>query len=914
MARQRIRRTTRGGFPVRGSRRARAARLATLRLARERRARRKGLTLFRTLGMALIFTGTMGAVLFVVALIAGLSIWNYFSTDLPELSAVEARQFETTRIYDRNWNLLYEVNDPLTGFRTYRELDDITDDGRNMALVDATTAAEDRTFWSNVGVDPIAILRGIYITFTGDGQSGGSTITQQLVRQLYPDTIGYERSLDRKLREAIVATQFTQAYSKEDILELYFNTIYYGNRAYGIDAAARSYFDKEPADLTLAEAALLAGLPQAPSAYDPTVNLGAAKGRQRYVLDQMVEAGSISRADAEAAWQEVLVIYPRQNDEILAPHWVNYVIGDLEDRLGAELVYRGGLSVRTTLDIDLQHEAERALTEHLDTLEAYNANNGAVVAMLPGTSEIVVMVGSRDYYDDASSGQFNVATSERQPGSAFMPIVYASAFEQGWSPAQVLLDYPVSYLTPGAPSPEFIPQNTTREHYGAVSARAALARSLNVPAVKTLDYAGVGPTIDLAHQLGVRTGLWRGLEFYGLALALGAGEVSPLELTTAYATFANAGRYVAPNAVLEILDREGQPIYELDPQVSENQGQQVTRPATAYLVSDILSDNQARLPAYGRDNILEFPELDGLPVAVKTGTSFDWFDNWTVGYSPDLVLGVWVGNSSNLPLRELDGAVGAAPVFHEIMVAAHGDEYRKTLGGAGGDPPSTAFARPDGLVEIEVCQATGGLARPSDVSMTVIADRNARPAVSCDQLTALEWTDLQGALLALSGDRQQFTEEARLSILAYARAVGGGIGVPDDAREATPTPTGTVESSPTPTPRAQPTARPTSTPPLPPTATPTPTPSVSPTEEDGGPPGSGLVRVPNVGGMTLAQATAAIEERGLELGDVVYITQADLPPGLDITIVEIGQVYFQTPAPSTLVQPATEVSIAIRDS
>src|SRR5690606_18051648 len=432
----------------RGTRHQRAARLASLRLAREHRARRKGLTLFRTLTIGLIFSGAMITVMLLAGTVTGLAIWTYYSADLPELNAVEARQFETTRIYDRNWNLLYEVNDPQTGFRTYRTLDDITDNGKNMYLVDATVAAEDRTFWSNFGVDPIAIIRGVYITLTGDGRSGGSTITQQLVRQLYPDTIGTERSLERKLREAIVATQFTQAYSKEEILEMYFNSIYYGNRAYGIDAAARAYFDKEPAELTLPEAALLAGLPQAPSAYDPTVNLAAAKARQRYVLNQMVDADAITREEAEAAWQEVLVIYPRQSAEILAPHWVNYVIGELEARLGAELVYRGGLSVRTTLDINLQQEAERALAEHLETLEPYNADNGAIVAMLPGTSEIVAMVGSRDYYDDSIAGQFNVATSERQPGSAFMPVVYAAAFEQGWNPAQMILDYPVQYSTP----------------------------------------------------------------------------------------------------------------------------------------------------------------------------------------------------------------------------------------------------------------------------------------------------------------------------------------------------------------------------------------------------------------------------------------------------------------------------------
>ena len=845
-------------------------------------------------------TGAIALGILLSAIAGGMWLWTYFSADLPDINAVEARQFETTRIYDRNWNLLYEVNDPLTGFRTYSSLEDITADGGNMALVDATVAAEDRTFWTNFGVDPIAIIRGVYITLTGDGRSGGSTITQQLVRQLYPDTIGYERSIDRKMREATVATQFTEAYSKEQILELYFNTIYYGNRAYGIDAAARAYFDKRPGDLTLAEASLLAGLPQAPSAYDPTVNLGAAKARQRYVLDQMVEAGSIDRSEAEEAWREVLVIYPRQNTEILAPHWVNYVIGDLEDRLGAEAVYRGGLSVRTTLDLELQLQAEEALDAHLDSIETYNANNGAIVAMLPGTSEIVAMVGSRDYDDDSISGQFNVATSERQPGSAFMPIVYAAAFEQGWSPAEVMLDYPVQYSTPGAPSPDFVPQNTTHLHYGAVSAREALARSINVPAVKTLDFAGVGPTIDLAHQLGIRTGLWRGLNFYGLALALGAGEVSPLELTSSYATFANNGRYVAPNAVLEIQNSAGETIYSLASDLENEEGQQVVRPETAFLIGDILSDSEARRPAFGEDSALEFPDLDGLPVAVKTGTSFDWFDNWTVGYSPDLVLGVWIGNAANQPLRELDGAVGAAPIFHELMEAANSGALDKTLEGALGEPLSRTFKLPDGLISIDVCASTGGLARPGDEAVTMLVDRSARPSVRCDQLTTPERLDLQAALLALGDEDAALTTAARESILAYAQAVGGGVGVPDDAREATVTPTGTVEPTATSTALPLPTARATSTSP------PTPTPTASPTPE-------AEVRVPNVNSLTLAEAREVLADSDLTVEEVIFITQDDLPPGLDITIVSVGEVYFQSPAPGELVPAGSGVSLAVRD-
>nr|MBA2453821.1 transglycosylase domain-containing protein [Chloroflexia bacterium] len=418
-----------------------------------------GIFLLTMLGGSLLFTGA-----------ATVAAWNYFSADLPSLNAVEAQQFETTRIFDRNWNLLYEVSDPLTGYRNYTTLDQITAEGENDFLVEATIAAEDRTFYNNFGVEPLAIVRGAFQNISGQGASGGSTITQQLARQLYPDTIGFDRTYLRKVREAIVAVQLTDAYSKERILEMYLNSVYYGNRSYGIDAAARAYFDREPSELTLAQAAMIAGLPQAPSAYDPSQNMEAAKLRQGYVLDQMVEAGFISNEEADDAWHDVLVIPPREDQVILAPHWVNMIIAQLEQQYGAEKVYRGGLAVRTTLDLDLQLQAEQAVREHVATLEPYNATNGAAVAMLPDTGEIVALVGSRDYFDDAISGQFNVAISERQPGSAFMPLVYAGAFEQGWYPGTMILDYQVSYETPGAPEPVYAPQNSSQLYHGAVSA------------------------------------------------------------------------------------------------------------------------------------------------------------------------------------------------------------------------------------------------------------------------------------------------------------------------------------------------------------------------------------------------------------------------------------------------------------
>ncbi|HMM40310.1 MAG TPA: transglycosylase domain-containing protein, partial [Thermomicrobiales bacterium] len=416
-----------------------ARQVALARLRGRRKHDERVSTLARLGGTLAIFLATMLLLIAGVGASVAVASWNYFTEDLPAIDQFEARQFETTRIYDRNWTLLYEVSDPEYGWRTYLSLDEITNNGQNMNLVNATIAAEDKTFWTNYGVEPLAVIRGAFITATGRGSFGGSTIAQQLVRQLFPEKIGFERSYERKVREAIVAVQMTETYSKEEILELYLNTIYYGNRAYGIDAAAQAYFNKHPWELDLAEASMLAGLPQAPSYYDPTVNMEAAKARQRYVLDQVASQGFVSQAQADAAWDELLDPQTRENRYNLAPHWVNFVIDTLEGRYGAEKVYRGGLQVRTTLDYALQQQAEESVRDHLAELAPYDASNGALVAMLPGSGEVVAMVGSADYTNDAISGQVNVAVSERQPGSAFMPITYAAAFEHGWYPGTVIL-------------------------------------------------------------------------------------------------------------------------------------------------------------------------------------------------------------------------------------------------------------------------------------------------------------------------------------------------------------------------------------------------------------------------------------------------------------------------------------------
>ncbi len=894
---------------ARNAHQMRVARLAGIRATRAGMSSRSGPSLLRLLAIAAGVFGALVLALSLLMVVISVATWNYYSTDLPEINSVEAQQFETTKIYDRNWKLLYEVNDPQTGFRTYSSLSDITSGGENMNLVNATVAAEDRTFWNNPGVDPVAIVRGTVSNLTGGEASGASTITQQLVRQLYPETIGFERTYVRKIREAIVAIQLSQAYSKEQILEMYFNSTYYGNRAYGIDAAARAYFDKEPGELTLAEASLLAGLPQAPSAYDPTQNMASAKVRQRYVLDQMVAAGYIDESDADAAWNEVLVIFPPDTRLILAPHWVNFVIGQLEEQYGAELTYRGGLNVRTTLDYDLQIRAEQAVNEQLETLAPYNANNAASIAMIPATGEIVAMVGSANYWDDTISGQFNVALSERQPGSTFMPVVYAGAFEQGSYPGTVIMDYPTTYSTPGAPNPVFVPENTSRKFHGPVTAREALARSLNVPAVKTLDSVGISGTIDLAHQMGIRTGLWRGLEFYGVALALGAGEVSPLELTNTYATLANEGRFVPYTTFVEILGPDDETIFRLDREGAFGNATQVVQPETAYLITDILSDNEVRQEAYGPGNPLEFPEFPERQVAAKSGTSFDFLDNWSFGYTTDLAVGVWVGNADNRPLLQLDGIAGAAPVMHQIMVDAHDPEFEGTLERPNGEPYPQRFERPDSIAEVEVCQATGGLPVEGAETYVELAGSRSKPSVRCDQVTEHDLVELQSALAQFGDGTTEFTQEGIERLMDYSTAISGGIGLGNYAANPTPTIPSVVSLLPSPNPRPTATARPIPTTRPSPTPSPTPAPTATASTPQ---PGLDTVVIPNLFGVSEARAAQILASAGLSLGDVLYITQSDLPPGVNINQVGVGQVFFQSPTAGLSVPAGSSVSVAVR--
>jgi penicillin-binding protein 1C len=741
------------------------------------------------LGIALRAVGALSlALLLMVFVLAGgvgastVYGWMQVTEDLPDYRDVEALQFETTQIYDRNGRLLHEVSDPLTGWRTAISYEEVLENveqhkdregaPRQAYIFDAMVAAEDATFWTNPGVDPVAIARSFVTNLTGGATSGASTITQQLVRALFPEEIGFEQSYTRKMREAVVAWQLNREHEKEDILEMYLNNVYFGNRAYGIDAAAQSYFNKYAWNLSLAEAAMLAGLPQAPSVYDPTQNFELAKIRQRYVLDRMVQLDMINQREADEAYEEPLNPQRREGRHDLAPHFVNYVRYVLEREYGAEVLLRGGLDVYTTLDYELQLEAERIVRHGVAGLQPWDVNNGALIAMLPWSGEILTMVGSADYYRESIDGMVNVTTRERQPGSSIKPFTYLAALQNGWHPGAIIFDYGKEWETPGADEPVYAPRNATRQFYGAITMREALGNSLNIPAVQALEHVGVESMISLAHDLGIRSGLWRGMSHYGLAITLGGGEVSLLEHTNAFGTLANMGTYVPHTPFLQIVDSEGEVLFDLERETTLERGEQVVQPEHAYQITDIMADNDARSMIFGSDSPLVIPELGDRPLAAKTGTTDDSRDGWTVGYSTEVVAGVWVGNTDNRPTQNLDGIAGAAPIWHDFMTLIHTDEdFSQLLLGPEGEQLNEEFPRPDGIVVEVLCAATGK--RPTGNFPTVeeVLVDDGPPELDCDELDDYEEEELTAALED-AVENSAFSERGITTLHEYAMAVG----------------------------------------------------------------------------------------------------------------------------------------------
>lgn len=636
-------------------------------------------------------------VLLLALLVVG-GVW-WLLGDLPGLSTLPERlNTPSVRIVDRNGRLLYESLPEVGGRHTVVSLQAVAP-----ACRQATIAVEDRNFYSHPGVDLSGILRALWINLqAGDVRSGGSTITQQVARTVLLDAGERgERSLRRKLREAYLAIWLTRRFSKDEILALYLNQTYYGGMAYGIEAASQTFFGKPAARLDLAECALLVGLPQAPSVYNPFTDPEAARKRQAVVLGLMVEAGQIDAETQAQAQREPLVFaetpYPMQ-----APHFVMMARAEVDRLFSPEQVYAyGGLTVRTTLDLDWQRLAEAAIERQLKALSrsedglGHNVNNAALTVLDPRNGQVLVLVGSRDYFDIPNSGAINMALTARQPGSALKPIIYAAALDPltadgaPWTAATMLLDIQTGFQTRDGQA--YTPTNYNFAENGPVLLRTALGSSLNIPAVLTLQHVGTENTVRLAQRLGIST-LDNPAE-YDLSLALGGGKVSLLDLTAAYAAFANRGQRVQPQILLSIESSAGEILYTA-PTVS---GEQVLDGRTAWLISDILSDDDARLLGFGRHSLLQIDR----PAAVKTGTTSNYHDNWTIGYTPDLVVGVWAGNATYAPMREVDGLSGAGPIWHQFIRAA--------LAGR----PSTDFPRPDGLVQVTVCSDSGLLPTPA---------------------------------------------------------------------------------------------------------------------------------------------------------------------------------------------------------
>jgi membrane peptidoglycan carboxypeptidase len=528
--------------------------------------------------------------------------------------------------------------------------------------------------------------------------AGGSTITQQTARLLLLDPQQQaERSLQRKLKEMVLALQLNGK-GKDAILELYLNQVYFGNLAYGIEAAARTYFQKGAAELSLAECALLAGIVQNAVLNDPLANFEGAKARQGVALRLMVQNGYLTQAEAEIALKDELQ-FGATPFPIEAPHFVMAVWKQLERRFPTEL-HRGGLEVITTVDLDWQNTAQRIVQQQLNYLNypinnerpSANARNAAVVAIDPYTGQVLTMLGSPDYFDESIDGAVNAALALRQPGSALKPFTYALAFDprfpDPYTPSTVLLDIETPFVTRRFES--YTPANFGLVEHGPVSVREALASSYNIPAVIALEHVGLERFTQFMADVGLED--LAANTNVDLSITLGGGEVRLLDLVHAYGVFPTGGNLVEPTFILKITDQHGATVYEAAPPAPR----QVLDERSAYLITDILNDNNARIPSFGAQS----PLLIGRPAAAKTGTTTDFRDNWVVGYTPNLVVGVWVGNADNTPMVEVTGVSGAGPIYNLFL--------RQVLLGQ----PELDFARPDGLIEADVCALSGKLPTP----------------------------------------------------------------------------------------------------------------------------------------------------------------------------------------------------------
>lgn len=654
-----------------------------------------------------------GAVLIVGSVLAVRTIQAY-ADDISSPASLAATKKTGTVILDRKGKVLFEGYGAQNSIPV--KLSDLP-----ASLKNATIAAEDPSFYSNPGFSIRGIARAAWVDMAHNGAvEGGSTITQQLVKNAL---LNSNKDFQRKYQELLLSVELTHRYTKDQILTMYLNDIYYGQGSTGVEVASETYFHKPAHDLSLGESALLAGLPLGPSRFDPNFDRQAATDRRNFVLDRMASLGKISKQQAAAAkaqpiqlaatgapqtapsGTQPMMVYSK-SIKVQAPWFVFYVLQQLRQEYGDDMVEQGGITVQTTLDLDKENLAETTIAGQINSLASHHVTNGSLISLDPHTGDILAMVGSVDY-NAPGFGNVNTTLSDLQPGSSFKPIAYATAFKRGWNGATTVDDEPISF--PDGNGGTYTPQNYDLKFHGTVTLRHALDNSLNIPAIKVLQFAGLPETLQTAHDMGITT--LNDPSRYGLSLVLGGGEVRPIDMATVYATFANNGVKVEPRSILKVTDKHGKDITKN----TQPKPQNSLDPRIAYMITSILSDDSSRQPEFPANGPLT---LGGRPAAAKTGTTNDFRDNWTIGYTPQLATAVWVGNNDHTPMQNVDGITGAAPIWHDYMM------------GALADTPQLAFTVPPGITLASVCP-DGGIADGFSTGTTEAFMSTAMPAKHC---------------------------------------------------------------------------------------------------------------------------------------------------------------------------------------